>query len=574
VIRKLIRRASWFGQEIGFKKPFLYKLVSKICDLMKGPYPELLERRENISSLILSEEERFMNNINEGGDFLKKIISELKSQNANRISGEIIFKLYDTYGFPLELTSIFAKENNLELDLAGFNEEMARQRQLARLSSNISSDIFSKDIFEILPTEFVGYETTQAQAQIIQILESKQNVEEVKEGKDVWIVLDKTPFYGESGGQVGDTGLIYSVDKKSILEVLDTKQIDGSIVHIARVKKGKFKLKDEVLAEVDFQRRQAIRRSHTATHLLHSTLRRVLGPHVQQSGSLVEPDYFRFDFTHFKDLKDEELNKIQDLINERILSNDKVSVEAMKKELALESGAIALFGEKYGAEVRVVSIGDYSKEFCGGTHLDFTGSIGILLIEGESSIGSGLRRIQASTGKLAYEKLKNNFYQMQNLSSILKIRLEDIEKEVQIIIEKNKKLEKEFKSLLEKNISFQIDDIIATTKEKIKDKNFLIYQLENAEADILRKTSDLIINKLNKNSIIFLASDKGLFIARVSKDLKDRICANSILGKILEPFGGSGGGRDDFAQGGLKDIKKISQVIKKAKEIIKEELSK
>lgn len=574
VIRKLIRRASWFGQESGYKKPFLYKLVSIICSLMKEPYPELMERRENISSIILSEEERFINNIKEGSEFLGKTISELKSQNINKISGKTIFKLYDTYGFPLEQTKIFAQENNLELDFIGFNEEMEKQKQMARLASNIATDIFSKEFFEILPTQFVGYQTTKIEAKIIQIIKAKQNADIIKEKDEAWVVLDKTPFYGESGGQVGDIGEINSIDKKFSLQVLNTKQIDGSIVHIVKVKRGEFKVNDNVTAELDYERRQAIRRSHTATHLLQASLRKVLGPHIQQAGSLVEPDYLRFDFTHFKDLKDQELIKVQDLVNENILLNTKVDVEIMNKEDAIKSGAIALFGEKYGHHVRVVSVGDYSRELCGGTHLDYTGNIGIMLIESESSIGSGVRRIIAYTGKIAYEKLKNNFMLMQNLSTMLKSKIEDVPRDIESVIEKNKKLEKELMSLTEKNISSQIKDIIKDSKKAIKDKSFLVYEFKNFNMDILRRASDLFINNLAKKSIIFLASDTGLFICRISKDLKDKFSASEILKQIVELFGGSGGGRPDFAQGGIKDAKKTKQVLKKAQEVIKNNLSK
>ncbi|MDD5005934.1 MAG: alanine--tRNA ligase [Candidatus Omnitrophica bacterium] len=573
VVRKLIRRASWFAQESGFKKPFLYKLVSRICNLMKEPYPELAKRRDNISDIVLSEEEKFINNINEGSDLLKETIAELKSKNINRISGQIIFKLYDTYGFPLELTEIFAKDNNLELDLAGFNQEMEKQKKMARAGSNISGDIFSKDIIDLLPTQFLGYETTRKEVQIIQIVKSKQSADKIKEGDEAWIILDKTPFYGESGGQVGDTGKIYSSDKKSLAEVVDTKQIDGSIAHIVKVKKGGFKIQDKVLAEVNSERRQAIRRSHTATHLLQSSLRKVLGEHVQQSGSLVEPDYFRFDFTHFKDLKDDELARIEDLINEKIRANDKLSVEVMEKDKALKSGAIALFGEKYGESVRVVSIADYSREFCGGTHLDYTGDVAMMLIDNEGSVGSGLRRIQAFTGKLAYEKLKNSSKILKDLSVMLKAKIEDIPSQVESLLEKNKKLEKEVMSLTEENISLQIADIINSSKKTVEDYSYIICQFKNLDSDILRKASDLLISKLTKKSVIFLASDNGLFICRVSKDLKDKTSASGILGKILESFGGSGGGRPDFAQGGLKDKSRLSQVMKKAEEIIKKELS-
>ncbi|NQU19066.1 alanine--tRNA ligase [bacterium] len=574
VIRKLIRRASWLAQELEFKKPFLYKLVAKICNLMNEPYPELTEKRENIASIIISEEERFMSNIKEGAGFLQGIITELKSQNINKIPGQTIFKLYDTYGFPLELTEVFAKDNNLELDLAGFNQEMAMQRQKARLASNIAADIFSKDILDFLPTQFVGYETTQQEAQITQIIKAKQNIDRIKEGDEAWVVLDKTTFYGESGGQIGDTGKITSVDKKSSVDVLDAKQIDGSIVHIVKVKNGEFKIQDSVIAKVDCQRRQAIRRSHTSTHLLHAALRKVLGQHVQQAGSLVEPDYFRFDFTHFKDLKEEELNKIQDLINEKIRANNKVGVEIIQKDRALESGAIALFGEKYGEQVRVVSIGDYSKEFCGGTHLDYTGNIGTVLIYSESSIGSGLRRIQVYTGELAYEKLRNNFQNIKNLSVMLKSTTEGVSREIESLVDKNRKLDKEVGSLTEKNISLQITDIIKDSKKVIKGKSYFVHQFKSLEVNVLRRASDLVINKLLKKSVVFLASDRGLFICRVSKDLKDKVSASDILGQILRPFGGSGGGRPDFAQGGIKDKGKTNQIMKEAQKIIKKELSK
>jgi alanyl-tRNA synthetase len=574
VVRKLIRRASWFAQELGFKKPFLYKLVSKVCDLMKEPYPELLDRRENISSIIFSEEERFMNNIKEGGNFLEVIISDLKKESIEVISGETIFKLYDTYGFPLELTEAFAKENNLKLDLAGFNQEMTRQKQAGRSGSNISGDIFVKDILDIFPADFTGYETTKQECQIIQVVKTKQNIEAIKESDEAWVVLDKTPFYGESGGQVGDTGKIYSLDRKSFMEVLDTKQIDNSIVHVVKVSKGNFKVRDQVFAEVDYERRQAIKRSHTCTHLLQSSLRKVLGQHVQQAGSLVEPDRFRFDFTHFKDLKEEELNTVQELINEHIRANDKIFVEVEDKEKAIKGGAIALFGEKYGEKVRVISIGDYSKEFCGGTHLDYTGNIAIALIDNESSIGSGLRRIEACTGKAAYEKLSRNFAKIQSLSEVLKAKIEDVPKEVELVIEKNKKLEKEVKYLIEKNITLQIEDIINNSKHSMGSVNCIIHEFQNLDADVLRRASDLIMEKVPKNCIIFVGSDKGFFICRLSKDLKDINSASGILNETLESFGGSGGGRPDFAQGGLKDAQKTKLVMEKAKEVLKRKIIK
>jgi alanyl-tRNA synthetase len=496
------------------------------------------------------------------------------------------------------LTEIFAKENNLELDLGGFNQEMEKQKKMARAKSNISTDIFSKGIIDLLPAQFMGYEASNIQAQLIQIIKSthstiprikpgdcsgltlsgvevsKQSVDKIKEGDEAWVVLDRTPFYGESGGQIGDMGKITCEDKKAVLEVLDTKQIDTSIVHIVKVTKGEFKVKDSVLAIVDETRRQAIKRSHTATHLLQAALRKVLGEHVQQSGSLVEPDYLRFDFTHFKDLKDQELEKIQDIINENILSNEKVNVDTLDKDKALNSGAIALFGEKYGEKVRVVSIGKISKEFCGGTHLDYTAGIGIMFIGSESSIGSGLRRIEAFTGKLAYEKLKNNSGIVKNLSQSLKSRIEDLAGEVDSLISKNKKLEKEINVFAQNNINSQVEDILKKEKKSVSGKEYIVYFFENLGIDVLRKASDLFLAKLAKKSVVFLGSGEGLFICRVSKDLKDEVLASDILKSALEGFGGSGGGRQDFAQGGLKDITKTKQVMKKVEELIKKELSK
>jgi alanyl-tRNA synthetase len=307
---------------------------------------------------------------------------------------------------------------------------------------------------------------------------------------------------------------------------------------------------------------------------LQAALRKVLGEHVQQSGSLVEPDYLRFDFTHFKDLKDQELEKIQDIINENILSNEKVNVDTLDKDKALNSGAIALFGEKYGEKVRVVSIGKISKEFCGGTHLDYTAGIGIMFIGSESSIGSGLRRIEAFTGKLAYEKLKNNSGIVKNLSQSLKSRIEDLAGEVDSLISKNKKLEKEINVFAQNNINSQVEDILKKEKKSVSGKEYIVYFFENLGIDVLRKASDLFLAKLAKKSVVFLGSGEGLFICRVSKDLKDEVLASDILKSALEGFGGSGGGRQDFAQGGLKDITKTKQVMKKVEELIKKELSK
>jgi len=559
VIRKLIRRANWFAYQLNYKRPFLNQLVSVVCNCMKEPYPELERQRESISGIILAEEERFLDNIQEGIGYFREIIDEMKAKNITNISSDILFKLYDTYGFPLELTKELAGKFNLGLDLVGFEEKMQQQRTKARLGSKITENIFAKDILQLLPSEFVGYNTRSCQAKIIQLIQDKKNIESVFQGQQAWLILDRTPFYGESGGQVGDTGVIKNLKNELVAEVLDTKRIEETNVHIVKVISGVLKIQDVVLAEVDSQRRQAIQRAHTATHLLQAALRRVLGLHVHQAGSLVEPDHFRFDFTHFRDLKPEELQRIQQLVNEYIRANDNVQTSIMKKQDAEQSGAIALFGEKYGQTVRVVSCGDYSKEFCGGTHLSNTGAVALFLISNESSVGSGIRRIEGFTGELAYDKVMKQIQELQD-------KLEQANTAV-------KRIQKQLDVYRLKEILGDIPQIVKNNTIKITDTNLFIYGFKNIQLDTLRAISDKVLEILAKQSISVLFSESGHLICRVSNDLKDKISSVDLIKEILKPLGGSGGGRVDFAQGGFKNRLDPQTITTTVKEKVRQLLS-
>jgi len=620
VIRKLIRRASWNAYQLNLKKPYLYQLTSAVCDVMKASYPELQKQRDNIANIILAEEERFLSNVQEGKGYLDKIIADAKKSNIDIIGADILFKLYDTYGFPLELSQELATVNNLKLDLAGFNEKMNEQREKARLGSKIAGDIFAKDIVDIMPSKFVGYEIVSCDAQVAQIIKSKQNIKTLKEGQDAWLILDATPFYGESGGQVGDTGVISSQNKKAEIKVQDTKKIDDAIVHIVKVMKGSVSVGDKILAEIDKDRRDAIKRAHTATHLLQSALRKVLGEHVHQAGSLVEPDRFRFDFTHFKNVKTEEIERVQELVNESIRVNSKVSVGQMKKEAAEKVGAIALFGEKYGDEVRVVNVGDYSKEFCGGTHLDCTGNVDFFIINSESSIGSGLRRIEGFTGKGAYQQLLEKIQKLQSEVAVAKKRTKELEKEIvqlgeketkpqqkssmiekksattnadvalptlrniadaaqklqetiqslqnegELIQKKNKQLERQLVQYKQNELTVQVPNIAAKEKVHINNMDLFTYQFNGVAIPILRNIADTAIKELSDNALVVLSSTNGAIVCRVGKGLKGKVSAVDFLKTIAQPFGGSGGGRSDFAQGGIKqgtDFKKLKQKAEK-----------
>jgi alanyl-tRNA synthetase len=429
VIRRILRRALRFGYKLGIREPFLYKGVDVVVEVMKDAYPELLQTRAFVKGVVKAEEERFLHTFKNSMPVVEEFINTALEEGRRFLKGEEVFKLYDTYGFPLDLLEEIAKEKGLSLDMEGFEKEMEIQRERARQNFKIQTKEV-QPIYQHLKnigrtSTFVGYEQYVAQSKVIALLKNGELVSELKEGEEGEVFLDITPFYAERGGQIGDTGTIESVDGLFVVD--DTQSpVDGVISHKGKVVKGTIKVGDQVIASIDRERREDIKRNHTATHLLHSALRLVLGEHVRQAGSLVADKYLRFDFTHFQALSVDELKRVEELVNEQIRKNEPVIVEEKDYREAIKEGAIAIFEEKYGERVRVLSVGDFSKELCGGTHVSRTGEIGYFKIISESSVGAGLRRIVAKTGRWAVEEAFLESLTLKQVAQSLGVSTEEV----------------------------------------------------------------------------------------------------------------------------------------------------
>lgn len=584
VERMLLRKAFRFGKELGMELPFLFKIVPSVTRVMKGPYPELETMREGIADVVLNEEKRFQNTLEEGSRVLENIIDELKKEKRDVISGKDVFKLYDTYGFPFELTEEMAKEGGLSVDREGYEKAMEAQRKLARSKSKLKASIFDESIDEdilkklsetLKPTKFIGYDKCEAGASVLAIVSGGKQVKKAKEAEKIEIVLDKTPFYGEAGGQIGDSGFIFN--RKGKVRVDDTKKIGGITIHFCEVIKGSIGGKDEVKAAVDKDSRLDIALNHTATHLLHYALREVLGRHVKQSGSLVAKDKLRFDFTHFKAVDKRELDRIEELVNECVRLNTKVNPQELKLDEAKKRGAIALFGEKYGKSVRMVSIGDYSKELCGGTHLESTGEIGLFRIMSECSVAGGIRRIEAVAGRAAYKSLKKDEEVIAEIAAALKSSPKDVIRTARDAASKIGNLEKEIANLRSGRDAVNVDEIIKGAYE-IEGVKIISVRLKNMGIEALRNTADNIKKGAAGLSVIVLGSgaeDRVYLVCAVSKELADKgVNAGNIIKKVSHIVGGSGGGRADFAQAGARDASKLDSALKSATEIVREELKK
>jgi len=571
VIRKLIRKAFWYGRGMGLDKPFLYKIVPVIAQVMKKPYPELTDHRENISQIVMEEEKRFKNTIDEGTERLKAMLVE--SKKSGILSGEYAFKLYDTYGFPLELTQEIAGSENIKADIKGFEALMEKQRSVSKQGSKIAGNIFNVDgnINIKLPdiSPFIE-DKEDIETKIVQMISSGNLKNEIGKKDKAGIFLKETVFYGEKGGQVGDKGVILK-DGKVIADVINAVDVAGRTQHEIEMKDGVLKIGDSITAKVDMERRLDIKKNHTATHLLHNALRKVLGMHVKQAGSMVAPDKLRFDFSHFKAVTKEELLRIEEIVNENIRKDSGVRIDELGIEEAKKKDVIALFGEKYGDIVRMVSLGDYSRELCGGTHVKRTGEIGIFKVISESSIASGMRRIEAITGKLAYEKIKQEEIIIKEVARELNVKPEDIAKEIEKLANKLKSMEKTLETFINKNAQSNTDNLLNSAK-KIKGIDVIIEEIKNADASLLRKNADLVRDKFTGGIFILAAEKDGkiAIIVGAGKSLQaGKIDAVKILNDIGADFGIKGGGRQDFAQAGGRSGSKIRDILKRAEEIIK-----
>jgi alanyl-tRNA synthetase len=571
VIRKLIRKSVLhLRQPLGIKKPFLHKLVPIVTDIMKGAYPELLSRRENIAQLILAEENNFINTLESSGPLFEDKFKELSKKHDPEKAGLIAFELYDTYGIPLELTKDWAAKNRMPLSEERFNRELDGQKSRSKSQSAMKGDVFDMKELHLAgaKTTFLGYGKYETRAKITKIVKDRVPVKKISKGEEAAIILDKSVFYPESGGQVGDTGEL--VKGKNIFRVKDTQKFDKVIVHKGVVAEGSFKTSDELKAAVDIERRLSIARNHTATHLLQAALRKILGAHVRQQGSLVAEDRLRFDFTHFKDIAGDELARIEKEVNDYIINNNPLKSKNMKLQEAKKAGALAFFGEKYDERVRMVAVGGLSRELCGGTHLESTGQIGLFKIISEGSIASGVRRIEAVTGRGAYKKVKEEEGILDEACAILNVPAEKLTQELIRKLAQVKELEKKLSSQSLGAVRDSLDNIISKA-QNVKDIKVITMATENMDMDLLRKTMDLIKSKTG-NAVIALGSviDKRvLLVMGVTKDLLDKgLDASILIREVAKPIGGSGGGRKDFAQAGGNDPGKLEEAFSKLTDII------
>ncbi|MDD5730080.1 MAG: alanine--tRNA ligase [Candidatus Omnitrophica bacterium] len=570
IVRKLIRKSVLHLRSLGINKPFLHKLVPVLSEAMKAPYPDLDKRRENISEIILAEEKNFISTLNSSDTLLEEKFTAFKDKQDEEKAGVVAFQLYDTYGIPFELTKSWLDKQGIKVSPEAFDKELERQKSRSKSLSSMQGDVFSvKELdLKVKNTEFLGYEGYSSGARVLKIVKDSKEANEAGAGEEVKIILDKTPFYAESGGQIGDTGEL--VAGKNIFEVKDTKKSGKVIIHIGRVKEGVFKNSDTVEAKVDIERRLAVARNHTATHLLQAALRKVLGEHVQQQGSLVAQDRLRFDFTHFKNIDRQELDRIEEVVNGYILNNIVLNTKELSLTEAKKHGALAFFGEKYEEKVRMVSVGGISKELCGGTHLEQTGQIGLFKIIQESSIASGVRRIEAATGTAAYKIIKKQEDILGEVSSLLSSPEERVCQELAKRIGYIKELEKKLSALEFDSVKSSVDALVQDS-ETINDVRLITKVLDNLDMDLLRKTVDLIKEKTG-NCVIALGSSrdqKAFLVVGTGKDGPD---ASKLIKEIAPEIGGSGGGRKDFAQAGGTKPENLQKALDKFKEIAKRQL--
>lgn len=576
IIRRLIRRAALYGRKLGFKEPFLYKLTARTAEIVKGAAPDLKKQLAHVENVLKSEEESFLKTLEQGLNILEDILAELKAADKDILAGEDAFKLYDTYGFPLDLTEDIAAEEGIKVDQKAFNEEMEAQRQRARearaetsFSSGELKKLYAEFKDQIKEDTFTGYHSLKEKTKVIGLLKDQQKVESLSEGQEGELILARTPFYAESGGQIGDQGIIENPYFEA--EVKDTVEKTGVFVHQVELKKGEIKTGAEVEAVVYHNRRQATARHHSATHLLQKALKEVLGEHVNQSGSLVAPDRLRFDFTHFSALKSEELAEIEREVNQAVMANYPVQTELKELAEAKEMGATALFGEKYGEEVRVVKMGDFSLELCGGTHVEATGDIGAFKITSESGIASGVRRIEAVCGEYALDYFNSKLELLNQSAAELKTEPDNILKRIKQLQNKQKDLEKELESLKAKLAGSKKDQLLDQLQE-VAGVNLLTAELSDLDSSALRNLNDQLQDKLD-SAVIVLASrgeDKVIFVASVTEDLiaKD-LKAGEIIAQVAKTAGGGGGGRPDMAQAGGSKPEKTAAALAEAEKLIK-----
>jgi len=556
VLRRIIRRAIRHGNMLGAKEAFFYKLVAPLINVMGSAADELKRQQSLVEQVLKTEEEQFARTLERG---LALLDEELAKLSGDTLDGEIAFRLYDTYGFPVDLTADVCRERGLKVDEAGFEVAMENQRRRARESSGFGTD-YNNVIRVDAATEFCGYEQDQLQAKVVALFRDGQPVDAIQAGEDAVVVLDHTPFYGESGGQVGDKGQLTAAGV--VFEVNDTQKHGQAFGHQGTLQQGSLRINDSVLASIDTVRRDRIRLNHSATHLLHAALRQVLGDHVAQKGSLVNDKYLRFDFSHFEGMKAEQIRLVEDLVNQQIRHNLSVNTRIMALDDAKQLGAMALFGEKYEDNVRVLSMGDFSTELCGGTHAKRTGDIGLFRIQAESGTAAGVRRIEALTGENAIAAVHQQSDVLADIGYLVKSDSQNLGEKVRAVLERTKVLEKELQQLKDQQAAQESASLSSQAKE-INGSKLLVSQLDNVDPKMLRTMVDDLKNQLGSAIIVLAttADNKVSLIAGVSKDLTDRVKAGELIGHIAQQVGGKGGGRPDMAQAGGTDISALPAAL-------------
>ncbi len=574
VLRRILRRAARHGKLLGLDRPFLHDMVPVVIKGMKDCYPELRDKESYVRKVIINEEQRFMETLDAGLRILNDEMESLEKKGEKVIPGGIVFKLYDTFGFPTDLTGEAAMSRGMSLDMEGFEKSMEAQRKKARESWKGSGEEEVADIYRALSidgisTLFAGYEgNAETTSRIVAILKNDRRVDSLSEGEKGEIFVDKTPFYGEVGGQVGDVGAIAGRD--ALFDVWDTqKPLDDLFTHIGKLKEGQINVGDAVVMKVDVETRRAVEANHSGTHVLQAALKSVLGDHVKQSGSLVNSDRLRFDFTHFAGIEDEEMERVERLANEHIRKNVPVYTKVLSREDAMNTGATAVFDEKYGDVVRVVKMGDISMELCGGTHVLRTGDIGFLKIVHESAVAAGVRRIEAVTGREAVRYVEKMETVLKDSALLVRTNPLDLSERVGKLLKRQKEFEREVEALKGKLATKDSSDLLDKIKE-IKGVKLLVSMVDAPDVRTLRDFGDKVRDRIS-SGVVLLGSkvgDKAMLLCMVTKDLTDRYNAGKIVGEIAPVVGGRGGGRPDMAQAGGSKPEKLGEALGRMEEIL------
>jgi alanyl-tRNA synthetase len=568
VLRRIIRRAIRHGHKLGKREPFFYRLVEALERQMGAAYPELGQRRDVLERVLRKEEARFAETLDHGLRILEEAVAGLSD---DQIPGETVFRLYDTYGFPVDLTADVAREKGLRVDLEGFENAMQAQRERARAASQFGATI-EGGLETACRTEFVGYESLSDDGQVAGIFVDGQPVDVLHAGAEGIVVLDRTPFYAESGGQVGDRGSLESAAARFL--VSDTQRQGTAAAHVGELREGEIRVGDEIRARVDSDARTQTARNHSGTHLMHAALREILGDHVTQKGSLVAPDRLRFDFSHFEPVTPDELRAIEQRVNEQVLLNNDVVTEVLPIDEAMEKGAMALFGEKYAEMVRVLSIGDYSTELCGGTHVRRAGDIGLFKILGESGIASGVRRVEAITGFGALDWVAGTAGRMERVAALFKADPEALEERLGALLSRNRELEKELERMKSSLASSQGDELLSKAVE-IEGIKVLAARMDEVDPKGLRDTVDQLKHKLGTAAVLLATVHDGKvsLVAGVTKDGTDRIKAGPLVNFVAQQVGGRGGGRPDMAQAGGNDPAKLDGALVSVPDWVRQQVS-